>query len=209
MPPTGGAPLDINIDIFIFEVSKIDDIDFTMTFELYFDLSWRETRFVINSSSPHWMLDGSFMGSTNYISSLWLPDIQIFKCKSFVKRQIVTDVAGLIIWKDQNMLYTVSTEVVINCPFKFNAYPLDHQSCRFLVGSYIHDVTQISFNGTFRHDVENQRAQQYEIKCVDLDYNDTFIIHANRTFSQTGFQVATARWNLFCFLTFYSTLKTF
>ena len=38
--------------------------------------------------------DGSFMGSTNFVSSLWLPDIQIFKCKQFKKRQIVTDVAG-------------------------------------------------------------------------------------------------------------------
>ena len=34
------------------------------------------------------------MGSTNFVSSLWLPDIQIFKCKQFKKRQIVTDVAG-------------------------------------------------------------------------------------------------------------------
>lgn len=34
------------------------------------------------------------MGSTNFVKSLWLPDIQIFKCKQFKKRQIVTDVAG-------------------------------------------------------------------------------------------------------------------
>ena len=40
--------------------------------------------------------DGSFMGSTNFVKSLWLPDIQIFKCKQFKKRQIVTDVAGKI-----------------------------------------------------------------------------------------------------------------
>ena len=88
---------------------------------------------------------------------------------------------------------------------KFSAYPLDRQVCQFLIGSYIHDDTQITFTGKFGHDEDNQRAQQYEIKCVDLDYNDTFIIHANRTFSQTGFQVG----KLFCFLVFYSTLKTF
>ena len=34
------------------------------------------------------------MGSTNFVKSLWLPDIQIFKCKQFKKRQTVTDVAG-------------------------------------------------------------------------------------------------------------------
>ena len=29
----------------------------------------------------------------------------------------------------------------------FSGYPLDHQSCKFLVGSYIHDNTQITFSG--------------------------------------------------------------
>lgn len=34
-------------------------------------------------------------------------------CKQFLKRQIVTDVAGLIIFKNKQVLYTVSTEVEI------------------------------------------------------------------------------------------------
>ena len=32
----------------VFEVSKIDDIALSLTFELYFDLRWRETRLIIN-----------------------------------------------------------------------------------------------------------------------------------------------------------------
>ena len=48
------------------------------------------------------------------------------------------------------------------------------------VGSYIHDNTQISFTGAFDHDVEHQRAQQYVLTAMELDVNDTFIIHANR-----------------------------
>ena len=48
------------------------------------------------------------------------------------------------------------------------------------VGSYIHDSTQIWFTGSFGHDIENQRAQQYELTAQELDINDTFIIHANR-----------------------------
>ena len=53
IPPTEG-PLDVFVDIFIFEVSKINDIELTMTFELYFDLSWTESRFSINESSTKW-----------------------------------------------------------------------------------------------------------------------------------------------------------
>ncbi len=63
------------VDIWVFEVSRIDDISLTMTFELYFDLTWQETRLVINDSSELWGPDG-VMGSTNFVKSLWLPDIQ-------------------------------------------------------------------------------------------------------------------------------------
>lgn len=108
-------------------MSKIDDISLSMTFELYFDLTWNESRLLINESAPEWETDGSVMGSTNYVKSLWLPDIQIYNIKQFQTRAIVTDVAGLIIFKNKNILYTVSTEAVISCPMKFSAYPLDHQ----------------------------------------------------------------------------------
>ena len=77
---------------------------------------------------------------------------QIYMCKQFLKRQIVTDVAGLIIFRNRQVLYTVSTEVrchdvvntevflmgyifqvIIACPMRFSAYPLDQQLCKFLV----------------------------------------------------------------------------
>ena len=67
------------------------------------------------------------MGSTNFVRDLWLPDIQIANLKQFQRRNIITDVAGLIFFQDRHILYTVSTEAVISCPMKFNAYPLDYQ----------------------------------------------------------------------------------
>lgn len=191
--PPQNESLQVNVETFIFEISKIDDISLTMTFELYLDLTWRETRIIINDTHPAWGASDAVMGSTNFIPHMWLPDIQIYKCKQFLLRQIVTDVAGLIIFKNKNVLYTVSTEVIIVCPMNFAAYPLDHQICKFRVGSYIHDNTQIYFTGKWAHDIENQRAQQYVLKALDLDYNDTFIEHADRIFSQTGFQVEMVR----------------
>ena len=84
VPDTEG-PLHINVDIWVFEVSRIDDIQLSMTFELYFDLTWNESRLVINESSPDWGPDGSFMGSTNFVKSLWLPDIQVTHSIQFAK----------------------------------------------------------------------------------------------------------------------------
>ena len=63
------------------------------------------------------------------------------------------------------------------------------QTCKFTVGSYIHDSTQIYFNGSFGHDIDNQRAQQHEIEITNFDKNDTFYHWANRTYSLTGFKV--------------------
>jgi len=118
----------LSLSLTTWEIQYISSVfQLSMTFELYFDLTWNESRFVINETSPDWGPDGSFMGSTNFIKSLWLPDIQIINLKQFQKRQIVTDVAGLIIFKTRSILYTVSTEAVISCPMKFSAYPLDHQ----------------------------------------------------------------------------------
>ena len=109
-------------------MSRINDIALSMTFELYFDLTWKESRLLINETSPEWIEGGdTVMGSTNFVKDMWLPDIQILNLKQFQKRKIVTDVAGLIIFKNKNVLYTVSTEAIISCPMKFSAYPLDHQ----------------------------------------------------------------------------------
>ena len=54
MIPDSDGSLEIFVDIFIFEVSKINDTELTMTFELYFDLMWEEKRFVINETSDKW-----------------------------------------------------------------------------------------------------------------------------------------------------------
>lgn len=118
-------------------MSKIDDISLSMTFELYFDLKWNESRLLINETAPEWEYDGSVMGSANFIKSMWVPDIQILNLKQFQKREIVRDVAGLIIFKNKSVLYTVSTEAVISCPMKFSAYPLDHQ---VMASTYISDI---------------------------------------------------------------------
>ena len=49
--------------------------------------------------------------------------------KQFQRRNIITDVAGLIFFQNRDILYTVSTEAIISCPMKFSAYPLDYQVC--------------------------------------------------------------------------------
>ena len=51
----------ILIEDFFWQVSRIDDIALSMTFELYFDMKWNESRFVVNETSEKWDADGSGM----------------------------------------------------------------------------------------------------------------------------------------------------
>jgi len=185
--------LEIHVDTYILEVSKIDDIALTVTFELYMDLMWKESRLIINENHLAWDSNNSIVGSTNFITEMWLPDIQISMCKQFTKSQIVTDLAGFTIFKNRNVLYTVSAEVIVACPFEFSAYPLDHQTCKFLVGSYMHEAETLTFKGSYGHNLAIQRAQPYVLQLEDLDYKDTFISFAARNYSYTGFQVQLRR----------------
>ena len=73
--------------------------------------------------------------------------------------------------------------------FHYKTLFLSLKECKFHVGSYIHDATQIQFTGTFGHDTVNQRAQQYEINITKLDDVDQTVVWANRNYSQTGFKV--------------------
>ena len=41
------------------------------------------------------------------------------------------------------VLYTVSTEVILACPMKFSAYPLDKQTCKFLVSRYTKNIQKL------------------------------------------------------------------
>ena len=59
-------------------------------------------------------------------------------------------------------------------------------------------------SGRFRHDTENQRAQQYMINCTKLKENDTEIYWMNRTYSQTGFQVDVWTLHSFYFLLYFN-----
>ena len=41
--------LHVHVETYIFEVSRIDDMALTMTFELYMDFMWEETRLKENA----------------------------------------------------------------------------------------------------------------------------------------------------------------
>ena len=51
-------------------------------------------------------------------------------------------------------------------------------------------IKSSDISGRFRHDMENQRAQQYIIECTELDQNDTVSLRAtSETFSVFCFSV--------------------
>ena len=62
-----------------------------------------------------------------------------------------------IVYQTCQHLILYCNKKILKNTFCFSFFPVPQ------VGSYIHDNTQINFTGSFAHDIENQRAQQYEM----------------------------------------------
>ena len=76
-----GQPLHIHVDIMVFEVSKIDDISLSLTFELYFDLMWKETRLIINDrEAPRLRVTYEF---PRYTTECWIGLLKVFVAIGF------------------------------------------------------------------------------------------------------------------------------
>ena len=48
--------------------------------------------------------------------------------------------------KDILTLFTQATHVTLLCPMRFNRYPLDYHTCKFMVGSSNYDETRMTFS---------------------------------------------------------------
>ena len=47
-----------------------------------------------------------------------------------------------------SILTCQATHINFICPMRFDAFPLDTQSCKFQVGSYSYDMTKMNFTQT-------------------------------------------------------------
>jgi len=142
----------IGISMDIDEVTQINDDDYSITISMYFNVEWQEPRlkmlpsFGVSSygqkNSGH---SGPVPTNVELVKDLWLPNIFIYNLKTFKVINVLSELSGLWVDSDKNVLFSQATQITIMCPMRFDKFPFDTQTCKFRVGSYSYNESKMHF----------------------------------------------------------------
>ena len=59
--------------------------------------------------------------------------------------KVLDQLAGVWIDKDKKVLYSQAVHITFICPMNFQKFPFDQQTCKFQVGSYSYDQSEMEF----------------------------------------------------------------
>ena len=69
----------------------------------------------------------------SFIKEFWLPDAEILNLKEFKTLRVLSNLEGLWLNKNYEIMYAVAARITFICPMTFNSFPLDVQVCLFQV----------------------------------------------------------------------------
>ena len=172
-------PTIIKTKLEIDNVREINDKEMRLAFEVYLELLWVDNRIITFSTDKPVVLNN------NIINKIWKPDLWIKNLYNFKVHTVVEPTSGLMITKDNDcndsfctksqnnadtiIHYNMEAEVSVYCNFKFDGYPMDTQSCEFVMdGSYcVDDVVIFEYElGLFRETEKNVLLDEFDIEMV-------------------------------------------
>ena len=217
LPFTTGVN-EIGVSIYIDEVLRINDKDYSITFACYFNVKWADKRIRLDKEFGREQA-GPGVNTTNnpdilvptsleFVKDLWLPNIFIYNIKTYKVIDVLNKLAGLWITTDQNVMYSQATHITFICPMRFDKFPLDTQTCKFQVGSYSYDDSKMTFAtdvaGYSAPKVANSIALDYAITITKLRKEDqVFLGDSLGNFSLAGFEMVLHRYVSTYIITYY------
>ena len=219
--PTGPNP--IKVELLIHDVLRINDKDYSITFSCYYNIYWPDPRLQLSAdfgreqAKSYLDEDPNFNITMNpniqvpmnleMINDLWIPNILIYNLKTYKVMDVLSKLAGLWISADYTILYSQATHITFICPMHFDKFPLDTQSCKFQIGSYSYDDTQMTFQtGQARYDGKetNSIALDYAINIRKLRPKDTILVFEGLgNYSLAGFELELQRYVSTYIITYY------
>ena len=177
----------------IFEINNIREINdkkMTVTFEFYTELSWIDNRILTNLSKEELKLGGVPLNS-NQLQHIWIPDLWIQNLLDFKLRSIFEANVGMYIHKikrcelancnttdvsddilDTAVTFNFEARATVFCNFDFFRYPLDTQTCDFVMSSAYPFPDVITFtvlNSQFGTTFNNSNTDDF---VLDITFND-------------------------------------
>ena len=125
----------VNVGIDIKDIPKISDNDFSVTLNAFFVVRWKEERLRIDQERMEetWMENTWIPVDVSFIKEVWLPDTEILNLKEFKTLRVLSNLEGLWLNKNYEIMYAVAARITFICPMTFNSFPLDVQVCLFQV----------------------------------------------------------------------------
>jgi len=207
--PFTEEPNKIGISIDIDEVLRIDDDTKTITFSTYFNAGWKERRLSIQSDfgAPN-STDGMIVPmDLEFMKDLWAPNIIIYNLKTFEVANVLSSLADLWITREKDVLYSQATHITFFCPMKFNMFPFDTQICKFRVGSYYEDSSELDFfTNTFGYSSKDKNSipLNYDVEILPLRPEDAVLDYgAIGNYTLAGFEMLLTRHVSSYIITYY------
>ena len=163
-------PWNFTYDFWVNEIARVDDKKQLITFLMYFRAQWYDPRIVINLNSTEWINRQGKLKKGIMIppsSPLWIPDLEIYGLKSFGMKSVFKDMGYLKMQPNKQVVISYYSDISITCQMNFTNFPLDEQSCDFLVTSYSKSNETVKCSSTLTNGEDlnqyPQRSLQYEI----------------------------------------------
>ena len=219
--PSGVNP--IKVELLIQEVLRINDKDYSITFSCYYNIYWPDKRIKLAANFGQEIAKPMYEKNPNFnitlnpdvqvpmnlemIKDLWLPNILIYNLKTYKVMDVLSKLAGLWIGADYTVLYSEATHISFICPMHFDKFPLDTQRCKFQIGSYSYDDTQMTFTtgqAGYNDKAQNSIALDYAIEINRLSPKDSILLFDGLgNFSLAGFELVLNRYVSTYIITYY------
>ena len=142
-PPPKNKTNDVFVEFKKIQISNINENENTITLKLTITMVWLEPRLFISANATEEEknnLKSTIFLPKKFMNRLWLPDAYIPDVQKINKYNFIHDfeVYFYTLRKsgENSLGCKIEVETVLFCEMKFEAYPMDENTCYFTLGTY-------------------------------------------------------------------------
>ncbi|TRY69251.1 hypothetical protein TCAL_16528 [Tigriopus californicus] len=193
-----GSALNISIDFILTQVIHVDDIKLTVRLAMYMELSWIEPRIQINHKGIFNHTDQVILLSLRQLEQFWIPDLEIIELEGFRSPNTIMRIGSFEMDLDKLLRIALPVEITVRCPFNYDEFPMDEQTCPLRFGSFGYQSDLVIFSGTIKYANEKQRFLKYHVKVKDMPQSEKQYLYqvgeqSPESYSTYGFDLVLIR----------------
>ena len=199
-------PWNYDFQFYINDVHEIDERSQHIKISMYLDITWQEPRLRTNTSAHEWDTADYISISTFNSKYFWYPaDLEMYGVQASPRQLFMNDLSGILITKQQDILYSLRLNIAFSCQMDFNRYPFDSQECPFRVSSYYNDDKLVTCSSNYSYFAGWARNLQYTIRISEMASKYRTSMYNGYNYSTCGFTISYSRSKTQLFFQVYLT----